>query len=514
MIKEQHIERIGFVLFSLCVSLFYLLVNGYSFNSGDLSEHLPQVYKHFQPELYPGDFFISHYLSQFTVREVWVKLVIGLSYILPVSTVCFTLLLVCITLTVLAWMNITRQFTSHPFAPHVAALFIFIVFNKITVGGNTLMGNAFYSSIAAEAFASWAIYFLLNNRIVLSALLCALALWFQAVVGLQMALLLGVVVFSQRSVKDMMMFLAMFFMAASPVLIPLLKTYLLNTGQHDKQQYYKVLYEYRAFLHYLPLLFPLKHYLLLVILCLPALAIALKRYETFGPLMTFSMGIILFCVLYTLLIYTFWPGVGMLQAFKTTTWLNAVACTILAIFICDKWLSKFEIPMLHDAYYLAFSASIMLLVLLQSADLPWQKLRSRYQIGNYEKTDLQHMHEWIKINTPVDALCITDPSDDSFSCEAQRSMPVNYKAVVHDANYMLQWWERMKTYYSVSDEKAKNILPVEQAIDKYNHQFIPAIAEQCDYALFRRTVNDELLSKYGDVVHNTEEWKLIQIKKD
>ncbi len=108
---------------------------------------------------------------------------------------------------------------------------------------------------------------------------------------------------------------------------------------------------------------------------------------------------------------------------------------------------------------------------------------------------------------------ITDPSDDSFSCEAQRSMPVNYKAVVHDANYMLQWFERMKTYYAVSDEKAKIVLPIEQAIENYNHQFIPAIAAQCDYALFRSNVSNDLLAQYGVIAHRTNDWTLVKINK-
>ncbi|MFN5024381.1 MAG: DUF6798 domain-containing protein [Bacteroidota bacterium] len=509
---QQKNERIDFVLFSLCVALCYLLLHGYSFNSGDLSEHLPQVYRHFNSALYPHDFFLTYYDQQFTVREAWVKTVTALSAVMPVQVVCFSLHLLCFTLTVLAWMRIARVFSAAVYAPYIAALCIFLLFQSLTVGGNTLMGNAFYSSIPAEMLASWAVYAMLHKRVVWSAVLCGVALWFQAIVGLQMSLLLGAVaVFDKHTWRRAGMFVAVFVPVASPVLVPLLSTYALSCPTCDTSLYYTVLYQYRAFLHYLPHLFPVQQYVLFLAMLLPAAYVAYARKHTFKPLLVMCATALACCVVYTVLIYTVWPGSGMLQAFKTTVWINACCGVAVSVYVAEKIPEQLNGLVQRFRVAMGVCAVLLFVVLTHAAYLPVEKLRSRYQIGTYEHTDLQRMHEWIRLNTPVDAMCIADPSDDSFSCEAQRSMPVNYKAVVHDKKYMLMWWERMKLFYGVDEKQMAHSTAIEQAIRQYSQHYIPAIAAQCRYALFRNTVSDSLLHRYGKKINTTNDWILLEL---
>lgn len=510
-------ERIDFVLFSLCVALCYLLLNGYSFNAGDLSEHLPQVYRKLNPALYPNDFFVTYALGQFTVRDVWVTCVTALSAVMPVHTVCFVLHLLCLTLTILAWMRITRIVAPVGYAPHISVVIIFLLVNKLTVGGNTLMGNSFYSSIPAEMLASWAVYAALHRKTLLSAAACGLALWFQAIVGVHMALLLAVYFWAGRaSLKQAVIFSLMFAGVAAPVLGQLIYTYVWQCLYCDKIQYYTLLYEYRAFLHYLPHLFPATHYLYFILLMLAAAYAVYMQREAVRMFAVFVLTCVFFCVAYTILIYTVWPGSGMLQAFKTTVWLNALCGVALGIHISRVMQRWVDMSIISHKWLTGAVAVLLFGVLTQSAYLPWEKLHSRYQVGRYVKTDLQQMHEWIRLHTPVQAMFITDPSDDSFSCEAQRSMPVNYKAVVHDPAYMQAWWQRMQQYYAVSEKQlAGNVRVVDAAIHNYHSQYIAAVAATCDYALMQKTKTDaRVIAAYGNAVYETDYWILIQLNKN
>jgi hypothetical protein len=77
-------------------------------------------------------------------------------------------------------------------------------------------------------------------------------------------------------------------------------------------------------------------------------------------------------------------------------------------------------------------------------------LKSRYKTTFYADSDLGRMHRWIRENTPIDAVFLPCPDDDSFLCEAARSIPVGYKAIIHNKAFMLDWYERMQSVYDVS----------------------------------------------------------------
>ena len=62
--------------YALLVAALFLLVRGYQFNTDDQAEHLPQVYKALDAELYPNDYFVNQSTSIFTVRFYYEKLVL------------------------------------------------------------------------------------------------------------------------------------------------------------------------------------------------------------------------------------------------------------------------------------------------------------------------------------------------------------------------------------------------------------------------------------------------------
>lgn len=59
--------------FALVATVLFIGLNGYSFNYVDQEEHLPQVYKLFNPSLYPNDYFMvpnERLLIRFIINQL------------------------------------------------------------------------------------------------------------------------------------------------------------------------------------------------------------------------------------------------------------------------------------------------------------------------------------------------------------------------------------------------------------------------------------------------------------
>jgi hypothetical protein len=162
--------------------------------------------------------------------------------------------------------------------------------------------------------------------------------------------------------------------------------------------------------------------------------------------------------------------IGKLQWFKTCTWLT-VFCSIA---LCS-WFVHLPL-LLKESHLKLFSKGALLLsclaifAILNSKYLPIQSLRQKYKVGNFQKSDLTIMHEWINNNIEKNALFVTLPADDSFLCEARRPLIVGYKAIIHEHWFMVQWYLLFTNTYHLKDNmnwEAKDV--IYKAEESYNN---------------------------------------------
>jgi hypothetical protein len=59
--------------------------------------------------------------------------------------------------------------------------------------------------------------------------------------------------------------------------------------------------------------------------------------------------------------------------------------------------------------------------------------------------------DWIRGNTPVDAVFLVTPNDEEFRVLAQRSIIVNFKAVPQLSGELIEWRRRMENVLELSD---------------------------------------------------------------
>lgn len=522
MDNESNKKSISQPVYAFALAVMYVLYYGYLFNTGDLAEHLPQVYRLLDPELYPGDFFLTQFDQTFTVREYWIRLVYFCSLVIGVEWFCFITYLICVWLTILAWIRISHRITHNFIASLIAPLLIFFAFKSFTIGGNQLLENMFSSSIPAEAMASWGFLYWLNEKPKTASALWGLSCLMQLLVGLQWMMIYVVVEIllnrKAESIKTLFQSGLIFLLCASPMLIPIVyRQFLVTYPANEMQEFYTLLYFQRAPWHYIPHLFPRNDYVRFALLLL----LAWSSYRLTGKKELYNKpiriaGVFLTgCILYLILIeWTEMLWVGKLQWFKTTFWVAALACIFISHRLADIWNRVFSLhgKGLSPPFNAIFIGIILagMFVLVSSANVPIKWTEGRYRIGNYVRSDLQKMHSWITVNTPKTALFLAPPDDESFACEAKRSMPVNYKALIHEPFYFKVWKSTLHDYYGVNFDESTGDPFNKSVIMAYQHKYMDTFPLPVDFRLDNIatcTYQDQL----GQEVHREGNWVLTRL---
>ncbi len=477
------------LLYSFFLALLFLFFKGYTFDSWDQAECLPQVYQLLDPSLYSNDFFMQEYHKAFTVRFYFVYFIYGLSYFTSVAAVCFTLTVLSVFLSIFYFIKITLHFTDSNLAALLSPLFAFFLFFNFTVGGNQIQSNSMIPGTLSAVFAIIGIHLCLKQKYNLSFLLVGLGTLFQPLVTLQVFLVLVPVMFLRIKyigLSKIIIAVIVYLVSAAPMLLPVLYRQFFIHADYDSQLYYQVLFRFRNHLHYLPSLFPVSDYVKLSALVIAALAaIRFTEIRNKKVLYFFSAIIIAGMMLYWVLLEKAGvSAIGKLQWFKAIVWLNAMACIALAVFIGNLLEPYLKIDWKKFLLPLSVAASVLLLiVLLNSKYLPLEKLQTRYQIGNYKKTDLTLLHEWMEQNIPKDAVILCTPENTSLICEAKRSQLVQYQAIIHEPFYMLPWYQRFSDVYGVSIETADRNNIRKQAAELYLARNYKSNTYKIDYRI-------------------------------
>ena len=503
------------LLYSFFLALLFLFFKGYTFDSWDQAECLPQVYQLLDPSLYSNDFFMQEYHKAFTVRFYFVYFIYGLSYIFSVPSVCFVLTVLSLFLSVFYFIKITLHFTDSNLAALLSPLFAFFLFFNFTVGGNQIQSNSMIPGTLSAVFAIIAIHLCLKQKYNLSFLLLGIGTLFQPLVTLQVFLILVPVMFLRIKyigLSKIMLAVIIYLVSAAPMLLPVLYRQFFIHVDYDSQLYYQVLFRFRNHLHYIPSLFPVSDYVKLSVLVIAALAaIRFTDIRNKKVLYFFSAIIISGMLVYWIVLEKAdVRAIGKLQWFKATVWLNAMACIAFAVFLGNL----LEPYLKMDWKKILFPASVagsvlLLLVLLNSKLLPFEKLQTRYQIGNYKKSDLILLHEWMMQNLPKNAVILCSPENTSLICEAKRSQVVQYQAIIHEPFYLLPWYELFKNIYGVSIETADRKDIRKQAAELYLTRNYKSSNYKIDYRI-DNVKKCAYVSELGKVVYQSGDYVLTE----
>lgn len=510
------------VLLSVLFATLFILVHGYQFNNGDQEEHLPYVYQLIDSNLYQNDYLVPLQTSQFTVRFYFAQLIRVGAYLLPIPTLVFLIYFICIC--TIGWVvsEITERISKNPMTAMISPLFI-ILFNNFTVGGNSIIDVQLTCTVISIALGAVAYSYFIKGKMVYTSVFCGLASLFQLLAGLQLFILLVIssflIVNKNRWINSLKYFLT-YLLFAGAMLFPLLLVQFGSLSSLENEKYFNILFYFRASHHYNPFCFPLMDYvktiswwgIILISILFSSRRHQLSNYSIFILLTTIG------CVLYTigltqLNIYS----IGKLQWFKATIWPTLFGAIPVSIYLVEivkfspvyKNLTKWRIA-------LSFCIVFLLVLIFNSENLHFDKLKYRYKLGNYPQKDLEKMHYWIAKNTPTDATFLRLPEDDSFLCEAKRSTPIGYKGIIPQPDFMFPWYEKMKKIYGVelSDKKCRKLL--DEAKSKYHHRPDEIIQtdEKIDFRIWDLNQIDSNHIRWNQLIHREGAILLLTFSKE
>ncbi|MFN0188303.1 MAG: DUF6798 domain-containing protein [Bacteroidia bacterium] len=496
-------------LLSVLFAILFILVHGYQFNNGDQEEHLPYVYKLIDSSLYQNDYLVPLQTSQFTVRFYFAHLIRVCAYLMPVSAVVFLLYFICLSMIGWTVSAISERISKNPLSAIIAPLLI-VLFNNFTVGGNSIIDVQLTCTVLSIALGALAFSTFSKGKMYYAFALCGLASLFQLLAGFHLVVLLIISSFliaNKNRWTNSIKYFFIYLLFAGPMLFPMLYSQFGISSNMDEENYFNILFYFRASHHYNPSCFPLMDYFKTILwwsLILLSIRYGIKRQQlqNFKVLIILStIGCFVYFIGFSGMHLT---AVAKSQWFKTTIWPTLFGVIPVSLFLSEK--IKF-LPITSYFKYLriVFSCFIIIatFVIFNSSWLPYNKLKYRYKLGNYPQKDLEKMHHWIAQNSPINALFLSLPEDDSFLCEAKRSTIIGYKGVIHQPDFMIPWYDKMKNVYGVelSDQKCRKLL--DEAKSKYHFRSDRAIQtkEKINYRILDLNQIDSNHINWNQLIH-------------
>ncbi len=500
--------------YACLVAAVFLFVRGYQFNTNDQAEHLPQVYQMLDAELYPNDYFVNATNSIFTVRHYYEKLVLFVAQTIGLDWGLFILTFCCIALMAYSFSRIAEELFNERWALILAPILAMFIFYGFTVGGNHIMYSSFISSSLAKGISAFGLLQFVQNKRIFSGLILGIATLFQPLVGLQLFLILGgIELLLHRNLKQTGLFAISFLAVASFILIPTFaRQFGGGTVDFDKEFYSEILYRFRNHHHYLPSLFPATHYIKFFgLLGLGMLSYYLTRPHDRELYLGFvSLGLLGMLVYWLGLEHLGFLQIGKVQWFKTTVWISAFS-SIMVAGLLGQLLSGFISLSKLKQSLLPISLLFFLLFIFaitNSKYLP-KSYQHKFMVGNRVYTDLEKMHFWIEQNTPKHVSVLVSPDNNAFPCQAKRSMPVHFQAIIHEPDFMLPWYDVFKEIYGVSLENQERIDVRAQAVGLYRTRNYRGLTTLIDYRL-DNLQNCQFSSELGPIVHQEGDWVLTE----
>ncbi len=437
----------------------YLLLKDYGFGDGDHDDFVPHLLHLLDPGTLATDWYVASQAEQFGPRTVFLYVMLLPSKLLGPSTAFAVGFLACFGAIAAAIYALTFEITRDRLTAAGAVVAVLLATPKFTLGGNDIVGPQLSPSLAAWTLSIWGMVMHLRQRTAITALLFGLAASLQALVGLHVALLGGVLMlWEHRPWRAIFTYAGIFVGCAILALGPMvLQQWHASTTEPSL---FYILFEFRAPHHYIPTRFYRPSALAffgLLVMGLVSLRLIPSDQRVF-PLR--ALGIIGgMCLIGLVGIELFRSEfVGKLQLFRMTVFAKVVLALLVSAAI-GRHLPQ-TVRRLADWVFdhsrLATLGAVLVLGMLTA--LSPDALGFRPPPVTTESPAPLQVAEWARTSTPPEAIFAIPPSWHTFRSKAERGVVVTFKAVPFTNEYNLEWFHRILAIAPVDTSQQQRML--------------------------------------------------------
>lgn len=448
----------------------YVFRFGYGYGSSDQDEVLPYLLKLLNQDLFQTDWFVQSQVDHLNVRTWFVyglrALCIFMTPFWAISGVYLVSWFACAA----ALYRLSIQLTGCQLASLLCVPVIMVMTPFWTLGGNDLVHSMLVPSMTAWALGLWGVHAVLDRRPVAGGILIGLATLAQALVGLQLAGLLGLyLIYSSFTEKhawiemrrSVLVFGLVYLIVASPSIGPLIYQQLMGvplSDQADVPSLFYIMGPYRHPHHYLFHSFDTERMLGFFSLFAGGLVsiylLRRKKISVFksNSIIVLTTLVFLYCTVGYMAteVWQVLP-IAKLQLFKSTVLIKA----LMVISICAAAMQVLPLSInvtvnqfLNRSRWSAPASGVLLLMAL------WLLQPDRLERKVYPFSQKQEITtpllSWVRDHTPQDALFAIPPSWSGFRSHAQRSVLINFKAFPYRDEDIYRWFNRLNEIAPIS----------------------------------------------------------------
>ncbi|MEM6645269.1 MAG: DUF6798 domain-containing protein [Bacteroidota bacterium] len=434
--------------------LAYLARFGYGYGYSDQDDVLPFVMALGDGARFASDWFVQEQLASLNVRTYVAYGLWALGLLLPLEWAVCLVYIASFGLLASGLYRVYMAATKHQMASLGGVFVALVLTPQWTLGGNDLAHSMFVPSMLAWGVVLHGLHAAQRQRWGVAGVLVGLSVIVQALVGLQVGLVLGVLLLihavRERRWRPVVVFSGGVLLASSPMLVPLVGQVLAAAPLPDSGPSIRtILAEYRAPHHYLVSAFPPRAWLRFGLLLALGLGtagwLAYRRPKTpqLRPalvLLAIVGGMLLGAAVFTLV----WPNtlVLKLQLFKLTVLAKVVLIGLLAGGTASIIPAVDAHPLTaRRTLIMAGLAALLVcgaLLVSRTDATPWQP-----RMGH--TADEEALMAWARAQTADDALVLVPPTWSGFRTQARRSAVVTIKGFPFTDVAMAEWYSRMRT---------------------------------------------------------------------
>ena len=429
---------------ALATLTVYLLWRTYYFGGGNHDDLAPYILHLLNPDILASDWLVSTlserighrtgviWLLSLPARLVGLPVTFGVGYVLSWFFMAGALYQISFNL------NPDRIAAT---GTVVAAMLLTPFF---TLGSNDLVIPQFTGSTLAWTLSLWSIVMYQHNRPAASGLILGITACLQALIGLQVALIIGLMmVWSRQSLRNILIYGIVFTMVAMVGVAPMVVQHWGSEPTSPSMFY--LIFEFRAPHHYIPTQFVLNRSIqfgVLLLMGIISLFALDKEQRVFPVRMLVIIGVV--CLASFLGVEVFRSEfIGKLQLFKLTV----IAKTVLVVAVCSA-ISRYlpEVvkraldPFYKFSHYTFTGVAVVTIVLVLATP---DALGFKPPPVTENSPAQEQVTAWARTSTPVNAVFATPPSWNSFRTLGERSIVVNFLAFPFVPEEIVHWYERL-----------------------------------------------------------------------